>query len=269
MNETKKTALITGGGSGIGLEIAKLLAPLGYSLLLVGRDANRLNAAANGLRAAHDITVHVYSIDLSEPSAAQKLFEHTQQQGLDVNILINNAGFGIVDEHIDIDPMELYRMLQLNVVAVAELCQRYGRIMRKNRTGRILNIASTAGFQPTPYFAAYGASKAFVLNFSEALAKEMEDCGVSVSCLAPGPTDTDFFGTFDKRGSDDPRLFRKSGRDDPRVVARVGVELMLSGGLTRIVGAKNKFMNLGNRFAPRAVVATISKRLLRPDDRHP
>ncbi len=269
MNETKKTVLITGGGGGIGLEIAKLLAALGHSLLLVGRDANRLKAAADELRAAHGAEVHVHSIDLSEPSAARKLFEHTQQQELDVNVLINNAGFGIVDAHVDIDPQELYRMLQLNVVAVAELCHCYGRIMKEKRTGRILNIASSAAFQPTPYFAAYGASKAFVLNFSEALAKEMEDYGVTVSCLAPGPTDTGFFDTFDKRGSDGRHLFRKPGRDDPRLVARAGIELMLGGGLTRIVGAKNKFMTLGNRFVPRSIVATISKRLLRPVDRYP
>lgn len=269
MNETKKTALITGGGAGIGLEIAKLLAPLGHSLLLVGRDANRLKAAADELRAAHNVEVHIYSIDLSEPSAARRLCDHTQQQGLDVQILINNAGFGIVDAHIDIDPMKLFRMLQLNVVAVAELCQHYGRIMKEKRTGRILNIASTAAFQPTPYFAAYGASKAFVLNFSEALAKEMEDFGVSVGCLAPGPTDTDFFDTFDKRDHAGCHLFQKKSRADPRVVARAGVELMLSGGLTCIVGAKNKFMTLGNRFVPRSVVATISKRLLRPVDRYP
>ena len=131
--------------------------------------------------------------DLSEPSAAQALFDRTQRLGLRVDGLVNNAGFGVVEEHVEIDPERMYRMLQLDVVAVAELCHRYGREMKERRSGRILNIASTAAFQPTPFFAAYGAAKAFVLNFSEALAKEMEDYQVSVSCLAPGPTDTAFF----------------------------------------------------------------------------
>ncbi len=123
---------------------------------------------------------------------------------------------------------------------MAELCHRYGALMKQRRAGRILNVASTAAFQPTPYFAAYGAAKAFVLNFSEALVKEMEEPGVSISCLAPSPTDTAFFDGTDSR--------------------RIG------GGLTRVVGAGNRVMILGNRFAPRAAVAAISKRLLRPRD---
>ncbi|NCV58876.1 MAG: SDR family NAD(P)-dependent oxidoreductase [Betaproteobacteria bacterium] len=155
-------------------------------------------------------------------------------------------------------------MLQLNVVAVAELCQVYGALMKQRRDGRILNIASTAAFQPTPYFAAYGASKSFVLNFSEALAKEMEDYGVSVSCLAPGPTDTAFFDGVDPQRIDGGHFFRKSARADPSGVAQQGVELMLRGGMTHVVGAINRFMILGNRLAPRPVVAAISKHLLRP-----
>ena len=155
-------------------------------------------------------------------------------------------------------------MLQLNVIAVAELCQSYGVMMKKRNAGRILNIASTAAFQPTPYFAAYGASKAFVLCFSEALAKEMEDYGVSVSCLSPGPTDTAFFDSVDPQRIDDGHFFRKSARADPRTVAQEGVELMLRGGLSHVVGAANRFMIFGNRFAPSPLVAAISKRLLRP-----
>ncbi|NCZ47669.1 MAG: SDR family NAD(P)-dependent oxidoreductase, partial [Betaproteobacteria bacterium] len=124
--------------------------------------------------------------------------------------------------------------------------------------------ASTAAFQPTPYFAAYGASKSFVLNFSEALAKEMEDYGVSVSCLAPGPTDTAFFDGVDPQRIDGGHFFRKSARADPSGVAQQGVELMLRGGMTHVVGAINRFMILGNRLAPRPVVAAISKHLLRP-----
>ena len=263
---TVTTTLITGGSGGIGLEMARLLAVRGHRLVLVSRDASRLRAAADDLRRAHDVDVHVHAIDLSEPGAAQRLFEHTQREGQQIDSLVNNAGFGVVEEHVSMDPGQLHRMLQLDVVAVAELCHRYGSAMKQRRAGRILNVASTAAFQPTPYFAAYGAAKAFVLNFSEALAKEMEDHGVSVSCLAPGPTDTAFFdGTNPQRIAGD-HFFGKAGRADPRVVAEVGVALMLGGGLTRVVGFMNQVLILGNRFVPRPLVAAISKRMLRPLD---
>ena len=256
--------LITSGGGGIGLEMARLLASREHSLILVGRDAVRLQTAANELRATHGTEVHAHSVDLSEPGAAQRLFDHTQKHGFHIDTLINNAGFGIVDAHIEIEPAQIYRMLQLNVVAVAELCRCYGEPMKQRRAGRILNVASTAAFQPTPYFAAYGASKAFVLNFSEALAKEMEDYGVSVSCLAPGPTDTAFFNSVDPQRIDGGHFFRQEGRTDPRKVARAGVDLMDRGGLTHVVGTTNRLMILGNRIVPRAMVAAITKRMLRP-----
>ena len=259
-----KSILITGGGGGIGLEMARLLASREHSLILVGRDTVRLQAAAKELRATYGAEVHVHSVDLSEPGAAQRLFEHTQEHGFHIDTLINNAGFGIVDAHVEIEPSQIYRMLQLNVVAVAELCRCYGVPMKQRRAGRILNIASTAAFQPTPYFAAYGASKAFVLNFSEALAKEMEDFGVSVSCLAPGPTDTAFFNNVDPQQIDRGHFFRLEGRTDPRKVAQAGVDLMVRGGLTHVVGTTNRLMILGNRLAPRTMVAAISKRMLRP-----
>lgn len=259
-----RTALITGGSAGIGLEMAHLLAERGHRLVLVSRDAGRLESAAADLERAHGQAVHVYPIDLSERGAAQCLFDHTQKLGLRVDLLVNNAGFGIVEEHVEIDAAQLQRMLQLDVVAVAELCHRYGAEMKRRREGRILNVSSTAGFQPTPYFAAYGAAKAFVLNFSEALAKEMEDHGVSVSCLAPGPTDTAFFDGVDPQRIAGGHFFGKARRAQPRDVAMAGVELLLSGGFTRVVGLGNQMMIMGNRFTPRRVTAAVSKRLLKP-----
>jgi short-subunit dehydrogenase len=260
------TTLITGGSGGIGLEMARLLAARGHHLVLASRDPGRLQAAADELRRAHGAEVHAHAIDLSEPGAAQRLFDHTQRQGLHIDALVNNAGFGAIEEHVAIDAVQLQRMLQLDVVAVAELCHRYGGAMKQRRAGRILNVASTAAFQPTPYFAAYGAAKAFVLNFSEALAMELEDHGVSVCCLAPGPTDTAFFDTLDPRRVSGGHFFGKAGRADPREVAAAGVALMLGGGLTRVVGWRNRLMILGNRFVPRSMVATVSKRMLRPLD---
>jgi short-subunit dehydrogenase len=258
------TTLVTGATSGIGLEIARLLAERGHRLVLVSTSPVRLAQAAESIRQAHGVEVHIHAEDLSQPQAAQRLFDWTSRSGLRIDGLVNNAGFGLVDEHVALQPERLYRMLQLNIVAVAELCRLYGQQMKQRRSGRILNIASAAAYQPTPYFAAYGASKAFVLNFSEALAKELEDHGVSVSCLSPGPTDTAFFDTVPAQKIAGGHHFAKGSRADVRGVARSAVELMLAGGLSRVVGFGNAAMVFGNRFAPRAFVASVSKRLLRP-----
>ncbi len=260
------TTLITGGSGGIGLEMARLLAARGHRLILASRDARRLEEVADELHRTHRIEVQVRAIDLSSPGAAQRLFDTTEGVGLRVDALINNAGFGVIDEHVAIDAGQLHRMLQLDVVAVAELCHRFGGAMKLRGSGRILNVASTAAFQPTPYFAAYGAAKAFVLNFSEALAKELEDHGVSVGCLAPGPTDTAFFDGVDPRRIAGGHHFGKAGRATPGAVASAGVDLLLDGGLSRVVGMTNRMMVLSNRFVPRSLVAAVSKRLLRPLD---
>jgi hypothetical protein len=259
-----KTILLTGASSGIGLEMARILAAQKYRLIMVSRSNDRLEEIATELRQKTGADIVVHALDLSLPRAANHLVGYCDSQQFQIDILINNAGFGLLDEHVNLEPEKLRQMLQLNVVTVAELCQIFGAKMKQRRAGRILNIASTAAFQPTPYFAAYGASKAFVLNFSEALAKEMEDFGVSVSCLAPGPTDTAFFNNVDPQQIDRGHFFRLEGRTDPRKVAQAGVDLMVRGGLTHVVGTTNRLMILGNRLAPRTMVAAISKRMLRP-----
>jgi hypothetical protein len=157
-------------------------------------------------------------------------------------------------------------MLQLNVITVAELCQLFGAQMKHRRSGIILNVASTAAYQATPFFAAYGASKSFVLCLSEALAKELEDYGVQVSCLAPGPTDTAFFDAIDPKKIAKGHFFQKAARTDVHTVAQTGVDLLDHGGMTRVVGLTNQLAVLGNRFLPRSIVAAVSKRLLKPLD---
>jgi short-subunit dehydrogenase len=260
------TTLLTGASGGIGLEMCRLLAARGHRLVLASRSAQKLEDVAGGLRRDYGVEVHICGIDLSAPGAAERLLEFTQAKKLSIDALVNNAGFGMIDEHVDTDPEALRQMLQLNIVTVAELCRLYGAHMKRRRSGMILNVASAAAFQPTPYFAAYGASKSFVLNFSEALAKELEDYGVSVSCLSPGPTDTVFFDSVDQHRIAGTHHFGMARRADARVVAEAGVELMLRGGLSRVVGFGNQAMIFTNRLAPRALVAAVSKRLLRPLD---
>lgn len=263
MSVRNDMALLTGASSGIGLEMAELLAGRRIDLVLVARSADKLEGLAGRLRKKHGVTVHVVSVDLSEPDGAQRVFDFTRTQGIDIDILVNNAGVGVFGEHTSLDREKLDRMLQLNTTAVCDLCHLFGAGMRQRKTGRILNVASTAAYQPVPFFAAYGASKAFVLNFSEALAKEMEDHGVTVSCLSPGPTDTGFFSEIDQNGIRNSQ-FDKAGRAGARAVAEIGIEMMFKGQLSRIVGTTNKLVASFSRLAPRPLVANIAKLMLRP-----
>jgi len=244
--------------------MARLLAVRGHRLVLASRNAAKLEDLAATLRRDHGCEVLTYAIDLSAAGAAQRMFEYTRGERLCIDVLVNNAGVGMIDEHVALDAARLHHMLQLNVVAVAELCHRYGGEMMRRRSGAILNIASTAAYQPTPYCAAYGASKAFVLNFSEALAKELEDFGVRVSCLCPGPTDTAFFDAVDPGRIAGRHHFGKAGRAAAGTVARAGLALLFDGGLSRVVGWGNRALVFTNRCAPRSVVAALSKKLLRP-----
>jgi uncharacterized protein len=263
----RKTALITGATSGIGREMAQQLAALNCDLVLVSRRAEELEKLADEIRARHPVAVDVIAADLAVAGAAVRVFEAVRQRNITVDWLINNAGVGVYGDHLDLDLPSVESMLQLNVVAVSDLSHLFGAQMRARRSGRILNIASTAAYQPSPYFAAYGASKSFVLNFSEALAKELEDYGVSVSCLSPGPTATSFFRELDAQGVQNGH-FDLRDRDDPAAVARMGIELMLGGGLSKIVGVKNFLRTQSSRLAPRSVVAGISKRLLAANRPH-
>ncbi|RYZ07103.1 MAG: SDR family NAD(P)-dependent oxidoreductase [Myxococcales bacterium] len=262
-NHRALVALVTGASGGIGFELAKGLRARGYELLLVSSDGEKLAKASAALKAEPGAgSVHFAALDLAEPGAAQSVWAFTTGLGLEVDVLINNAGFGIYGEHAELDPERLVRMLQLNVTTLAELCLSYGKRMKERGQGRILNVASTAAYQPTPFFAAYGASKAFVLAFSEALAKEMEDYAVSVTCLSPGPTATAFFGDLERRGLSNVH-FQPAVRDSAAAVAEVGLDALFSGSLSRIVGTKNYWRAWSARLAPRSVVASIAKSMMR------
>ncbi len=262
MNRSQGVALVTGASSGIGLEFARLLAARGHALVLVARSTSKLEALARELDAAHGTAVTVASIDLGLPGGSQQLWDFTESQEIEIEILINNAGSGLYGDHIALDPAKVGSMLQLNILSLSELCQRYGAAMARRGRGWILNIASTAAYQPTPYFAAYGASKAYVLNFSEALAMELEDQGVIVSCLSPGPSDTAFFSDLDQRGLAIEAL-AKAGRRSARSVAEVGLVRLFAGKLSSIDGRMNALKARSLRLVPRALVARFSKDLMK------
>jgi uncharacterized protein len=266
MEKSKQIAVVTGASGGIGLEMARKLAERGYGLVLAARSEAKLREAAQALSTEHGVRAEVCAVDLSQPGSAQHLFDFVRERVGDVDVLINNAGVGLYGEHAELSLAEVTSMLQLNVTSLTELCSLFGQEMKRRGRGRILNIASTAAYQPTPYFAAYGASKTFVLNFSEALAKELEGFGVSVTCLSPGPTDTGFFNGVDNAGGATSH-FDKGSRDSVATVAKLGLDAMLAGELSRIVGVGNALRAFSLRFASRNMVANVSKNMMAPKAR--
>jgi short-subunit dehydrogenase len=247
-------ALITGASTGIGFELGKLFARDGYNLVIVARSAERLEKAASEFRTISGADVRAVAIDLSEPDAPGRIFDQTGA----VDVLVNNAGFGASGAFAETDLATDLNMIHLNIAALVHLTKLYLTPMLERRSGRILNVASTAGFQPGPGMAVYYASKAFVLSFSEALAEELKGTGVSATALCPGATVTEFAA---RAGMNDSRLFRlaSSGRADQ--VAAEGYEAMNRGEVLRITGWINKTFVFGNRVIPRFISRKIAQAL--------
>lgn len=191
------TALITGASAGIGTAFAEALAARQTNLVLVARSGDKLQQIAQQLRMQHQIQAEVIVQDLTEASAGTAIFDAVTQQGLTIDLLINNAGFGEYGAFVDLDRTQQLQMIQLNIVALVDLTHLFLRQMRQRGSGSIVNLASTAAFQPMPYFSIYAATKAFVLSFSQAIWAENRGHGVRVLAVCPGPTDTDFFQEAD------------------------------------------------------------------------
>lgn len=262
MEHAKKAglAVVTGASMGIGREIALRLAARGHDVMLVSRSEGALATLAEEIRSTHRVAAEVVAVDLSALAGVPRVL--AALDGRPVEVLVNNAGVGLYGEHAKLEAAPLEGMLLLNVVSLTTLCQAIGKGMRDRGRGQILNIASTAAYQPAPYMAAYGASKSYVLNFSEALAKELEDFGVTVSCVAPGPTDTAFFADMDRAGID-TKHFAKEGRTSASEVADVALAALDAKVLSKPVGAANALLAWSTRLVPRTMVATMSKGLLR------
>ncbi|USR89950.1 SDR family oxidoreductase [Phormidium yuhuli AB48] len=185
-------ALITGASSGIGAEFARQLAPQGYDLVLTARSQAPLETLAADLRQRHSIDVEVIPLDLTDPEAPSQLYQQTCDRQLQIDLLINNAGYGDYGDFAEGDRQKLLGMVQLNISALTDLTYQFLQPMRSRQSGTILNIGSIGGFQPIPYLALYAATKAFVLSFSEALWAENKDLGLKVMAICPGPTATAF-----------------------------------------------------------------------------
>lgn len=253
-----KTALITGASGGIGESFARRLAARRQSVLLVARSEAKLAALAGELGQRHGIAAEYVALDLTKPEASARLFSETERRGLQIETLINNAGFGAMGDFATFDVERELQMIDLNIKALVALTHRYLGLMRERRSGQIINVASTAAFQPVPYMATYAATKAFVLSFSEALWEENRRFGVRVMALCPGTTDTNF---FDAAQSKRPpgRIMQTS--DEVVDAALRGLE---RGQSHVISGWPNYLLAQSERLVPRSLIARLVGRVMRP-----
>lgn len=250
-----KRTLITGASSGIGLELCRLFARDGYSLILVARSVERLNEIATELKALGSPEAIVIGKDLSCPEAPQELYNEVTGRGLSVDVLVNNAGFGSSGKLWEIGLSTEVNELQVNITSLTILTKLFVRDMVKLGRGRVLNVASTASFQPGPFMAVYYASKAYVLHFTEALASELKGTGVEASCLCPGPTETYFHISA---GMQHSRLFSTQVMSAEKA-ARIAYGQFGKNKRIIIPGLKNKLLSQSYRFFPRAVIVWAVK----------
>ena len=256
---TDRVALITGASSGIGLELARLFARDGHDLVLVARRQDRLQALADELTDRYDVQLTVIAADLADPSAPAEIARRVAAAGLEVELLVNNAGYGLAGEFIRTDAATELRMIQVNIAALTHLSKLFLPRMVAEHQGRIMNVASTAGFVPGPLMAVYYATKAYVISFSLALAEELRQSGVTVTVLCPGATRTEF---QERAGIDlDVRLFRGPWVADAASVARAGYQGMLRGKRLVVPGVFNKIMVAATRLASRALLAKVARRV--------
>jgi short-subunit dehydrogenase len=245
----QKVALVTGASAGLGVEFARRLSKRGFRLVLVARRKERLEQLASELGNARAV-----AIDLSKTGAAAKLMADIAAAGETVDLLVNNAGFGLIGRFAEREPERLREMIDLNCGALSELCRAVAPAMVERRSGRILNVASTAAFQPGPKMAVYFATKAFVLSLTEALHEELKPHGIAVSCLCPGPTRTEF---GDVAGFGGNGLFDRVAMDAPAVV-EAGLAGLDRNRAVVVTGWLNKLGAASTRFAPRSVVRRIA-----------
>ena len=249
------TVLITGASGGIGYELAKLFARDHHNLVLVARSADRLTQVAAELQ-GFGVTIKTVSLDLADAHAPKFLFDQLHRENISIDILINNAGFGAYGEFSEMSEEETQGQINLNITALTQLTKLFLPPMLSRRNGRIMNVASTAGFQPGPLMAVYYATKAYVISFSEAIANELHGTGVTVTCFCPGATLTGF---AKRAGNDQTRLFKQLGGMSAEKVALDGYRAVMEGKTLAISGLQNWAVTQSTRFAPRKMVTAISR----------
>ncbi|MBI3227117.1 MAG: SDR family oxidoreductase [Mycolicibacterium cosmeticum] len=257
MDFRNRTALITGASGGIGEEFARQLAGLGANLILVARRADKLaELRTTLLMSTPGIEIDVLAADLSLPGSGAQLAAQIGDLGRQVDILINNAGVGSHGDFVDLDPEALAAQIHLNCGSLVDLTARFLPAMVKARKGLVINVASTAAFQPTPTMAVYGATKAFVRSFTEALWQETKGTGVRVLTLCPGATETEFFARTGKQ-------FMTRGRQTARQVVDTALAFVDKSGPTVISGLVNTVLAVSTRLLPSRVLAPVSQLIMK------
>lgn len=250
-------ALVTGASSGIGLELSKLFAADGYDLVLVARSEDALRELGEELQRDHGVNVTVVVKDLARPESPAEIQSALKARDIPVDVLVNNAGFATSGPFVETDLDTELDEIQVNVTALTELTKRFLPAMVERGEGRVLNVASTAAFQPGPYMAVYYATKAYVLSFSEAISAELDGTGVTVTALCPGATET----SFDERaGISDTPLFQ-GNLASAAAVAQTGYRATMKGKPVAVHGLRNRLLTLSVRLMPRRVVRTVVKRM--------
>ncbi len=245
----KKVALITGASAGLGVEFARQLGNRGHRLVLAARRKDRLEGLVKEVGNARAV-----AIDLSKANAAAKLMSDIEAAGEQVDVLINNAGFGLIGRFAELDAKRLRQMIDLNVGTLTDLCRAVAPRMIRRKSGRILNVASTAAFQPGPHMAVYFATKAYVLSLTEALHEELNPHGIHVTCLCPGPTRTEFGEVAGFVGNG---MFDRMAKESPEVV-QAGLAALEKNQAVIVTGLVNKIGAVSTRFAPRSIVRKIA-----------
>jgi hypothetical protein len=258
------TSLVTGASSGLGEQFARQLAARGSGLVLVARSADRLAALADELRAGHRVSVTTMPADLSRAEQVSRVAAHAAATQVDV--LVNNAGFGTYGTFAGLDPGREHAEVMVNAAAVADLARAVLPCMLARRRGGIITVASSIAFQPSPLQAVYGATKAFALAFSEALWAETRGTGVRVLALCPGPVATGFFASLGDEAAASSILYRRTA--DPADVVRAGLRGFDHDAMTVIPGLRTRLLAQGHRFLPRRVMARMTGKMLAPAEQH-
>lgn len=254
-----KWALITGASAGIGTAFATQLAGEGTHLVLTARRKDRLDALAEKLQKAHGIRTAVVAADLARPEAPQQIHEFTQRKKIEIDLLINNAGFGQYGELTKVETQRLLDMVQVNCLSVVHLTRLYLSEMVARRRGDVLILASTASFQAVPYISTYAATKAFDLLFAEGLAEEMKPHGIRVCALCPGSTESEFHTVAGQE------KFSSKNQETAEKVARTGLQALAEGKSYVISGLGNYWGAQSQRLVPRRMVTRIAANMFRPE----
>ncbi len=265
MSEWKgKTALVTGASYGIGEAFARALADQGANLVVTARSGDRLARLAEELRNRNGVRVTVIEADLAQPSGPEEIFRATQAQGLQVDLLINNAGFGVAGDFADLPLARQLEVIQVNINALVALSHLYLQPMLERRDGAIIQVASTASFQGVPYMTIYSATKGFVLNFSEGLWSECRDFGVRVLALCPGPTATHF-----QVAAGTAHLRDRAKMQTPAEVVETGLKAVSRNQSVAVPGLSNQVMVMAERLIPRQSVTRLATRVFKPFSTRP